>query len=222
MHAGVPVFFKALHGHYLQRLRPYIRLPYVAEKIRVTPRLVLSAILLVGSLPPSSFCLAQGTVDSEYRSKANFLAAFPNFIEWPAEAFPSERAPLVLCVFGNFSFGTALAELTRGASIRGRKVEVRWQHKEQELRSCQILFVSRSEEKRYGQILKTIQGASVLTVGETPNFLANGGVIEFVVEETKLQFEVNLGAAQDARLRISSNMLALARHVVTRIEAAKT
>lgn len=216
------MFFKALHSFSQARSRLYVRLPRFDKSYRNGLRIGLASILFAGLLPSSSFCFTQGAIDSEYRSKANFLAAFPNFIEWPAEAFPSESAPLVLCVFGNFSFGTALTELTRGASIRGRKVEVRWQHKEQELRSCQILFVSRSEEKRYGRILKTIQGASVLTVGETPNFLANGGVIEFVVEEAKLQFEVNLGAAQDARLRISSNMLALARHVVTKIEAAKT
>jgi len=90
------------------------------------------------------------------------------------------------------------------------------------LRSCHILFVSRSEASRYGKILKTIEGASVLTVGETSNFLASGGAIDFLFQEDRLQFEVSVGAASDAHLRISSNMLALARHVITRTEAAKS
>ncbi|MGB7468501.1 MAG: YfiR family protein, partial [Candidatus Acidiferrum sp.] len=114
-----------------------------------------------------------------------------------------------------------LTETTRGASIRGRRVEVRWTRKEQELRACQILFVSRSEDSRYRRIFKAIQGASVLTVGETPDFLASGGAIGFSFEQEKLEFEVNMGAADDAHLRISSNMLALARHVISKIEAAK-
>jgi len=101
-------------------------------------------------------------------------------------------------------------------------VEVRWARKEQDLRACHILFVSRSEGKRYGSIFKSIQGANVLTVGETSDFLASGGAIDFLISEDKLQFEVNMGAASDAHLRISSNMLALARHVITRTEAAKS
>jgi len=157
-----------------------------------------------------------------YQAKASFLAAFPRFVEWPPDAFSAEQSPLLLCVFGDFSFGASLAEATRGTSIRGRRLEVRWAHKEQDLRACHILFVSRSEGNRYGRIFKSIQGANVLTVGETPDFLASGGAIDFLIAEDRLQFEVNIGAASDAHLRISSNMLALARHVITRTEAAKS
>jgi hypothetical protein len=185
-------------------------------------RVATGLALIIGLTLPMSSLKAQEGKDNEYRAKANFLGAFPNFIEWPDEAFSSEKAPLLICVVGDFSFGTSLAELTRGASIRGRRIEVRWAHKEQELRACHILFVNRSETARYTKIFKAIEGASVLTVGETPNFLTDGGAIDFVVEKNKLQFEVNMGAAEDAHLRISSNMLALARHVVTRLMAAKS
>jgi hypothetical protein len=159
---------------------------------------------------------------NEYQAKASFLAAFPRFVEWPPAAFSAEQSPLLLCVLGDFSFGTSLAEATQRTSIRGRRVEVRWAPKKQDLRACHILFVSRSEGKRYGSIFKSIQGANVLTVGETSDFLASGGAIDFLIAEDKLQFEVNIGAASDAHLRISSNMLALARHVITRTEAAKS
>jgi YfiR/HmsC-like len=189
----------------------------MAGRARGLGQLVLAAVLLI---TPST--RAQDTGGAEYRAKATFLAAFPNFVEWPANAFPSEEAPLLICVYGHFSFGTSLAEMTRGASIRGRRVEVKWTRKEQELRTCQILFVSQSEENQYGKIFKAIQGASVLTVGETPDFLGSGGAIDFSFEQDKLQFEVNIGAANDAHLRISSNMLALARHVISKIEAAKS
>lgn len=190
----------------------------LARVILAASALVLftSALLL---LPAAS---AQEKRIEEYRAKANFLAAFPNFIEWPSNVFSSPDAPLVICVFGSFSFGTTLAETTRGAVNRGRHIEIRWAHREQDLRTCHIVFVSRSEEKHYGRIFKAIQGTSVLTVGETPDFLARGGAINFLFEADKLQFEVNIAAANDAHLRISSNMLALAKHVVTRAEAAKT
>jgi uncharacterized protein DUF4154 len=181
------------------------------------------SLVLIAVIAPAlpSFGAPEEHVD-EYSAKATFLAAFPNFVEWPSDAFPSERAPLLLCVFGDFSFGTSLAERTRGTLIHGRRVEVRWARKEKDLRTCQILFVSRSEAKRYERVFKAVEGASVLTVGETPDFLPSGGAIDFLVAEDRLQFEVNVRAATDAHLRISANMLALARHVITRTESTKS
>jgi len=185
-------------------------------------RAAIALVLLTCMLLPSPTSRAQERSANEYRTKANFLAAFPNFIEWPSKAFPSEQAPLLICVFGDFSFGTSLAEMTQTASIRGRRVEVRWDQMQQELRACHILFVSRSEAKRYGRIFKLLDGASVLTVGETPGFLGSGGAIAFPLEGDRLQFDINKSAADDVHLRISSNMLALARRVVVRTEAAKS
>ena len=190
----------------------------LSRLVRAIDALILAAALL---LPVPSPAVQQASPE-EYREKANFLVVFPKFIEWPAEAFRSSQAPLLICVFGDFSFGTSLAELTRGALIRGRQVEIRWVRNEQALRTCHILFVSRSEGKRYAKIFKAILGASVLTVGETPDFMARGGAIDFLIEEDRLRFAVNIGAANNAHLRISSSMLALAHHVVTKMEAAKS
>jgi YfiR/HmsC-like len=100
---------------------------------------------------------AQQLTTAEYRSKANFLAAFPSFVDWPESAFASTQAPYLICVRGDFSFGTSLAELARGASSHGRRVEVRWVHKDQELRTCHIVFVSRSESKRHAKLLQDHQ-----------------------------------------------------------------
>jgi hypothetical protein len=166
-------------------------------------------------------CSQQSTV-AEYRSKANFLATFPSFVDWPDAVFPAEHSPLVICVRGDFSFGTFLAQLARNSSAHGRREEVRWVHQDQELRNCQIAFISRSEAKRYAKVLQTVEGTGALTVGETPDFLAAGGIISFTVENEALQFEVNLLAADSARLKISSRLLALAKRIVHKTEAAKS
>lgn len=160
---------------------------------------------------------AQGANPSEYRFKATFLANFKNFVEWPVEAFSSDQAPLIICVVGDFSFGPSLAEMTRNVSLHGRRVDVRWVRREteEELRACHVLFVSRSELKQYGRVLNLVRGTSVLTVGETPDFLANGGIITFSLQQNALQFDVNLAAANEAHLKISSRMLLLAQHVLS-------
>jgi len=165
--------------------------------------------------------VAQESTAQQYKNKATFLAAFPSFVEWPESAFPSTESPFVICVRGDFSFGTSLAELARGKSPHGRRVEVRWVHKDQDLRSCQIAFISRSELKRYAKLLQALEGAWVLTVGETDDFLMAGGAISLSSGPEALQFEVNLAATEAAHLKISSRLLALARRVMSRTEAAK-
>jgi YfiR/HmsC-like len=174
--------------------------------------------LLWPSLPLS----AQNTAPLEYRAKANYLTNFPSFVEWPAEALPPGKAPFLLCVFGEFPFGTFLAEITGGTTVHNRSVEIRWVGKPQELSSCQILFISHSEQKRYSQALDAVLDHVVLSVGETPEFLDAGGILNFSTQQGTLQFDVNLEAADKAHLKVSSRLLALARHVVNRSEPAKS
>jgi hypothetical protein len=178
--------------------------------------MALSLLLLA---PPFQ---AQTSPSPEYHAKAHFLSKFPMFIEWPENALPAGHAPFLICVFGDFSFGTSLAEKTHGTAIHERRVEIRWVRKHRELKSCQILFVSRSEQKRYGHVLEAVRGQGVLTVGETAEFLDAGGIVSFAMQHEMLQFDVNLDGASKARLKISSHMLALARRVVTTAEPAKT
>src|SRR5260370_42004974 len=146
----------------------------------------------IALLTYSFFLAAQSSPSPEYRTKAHFLATFPNFIDWPDTAFASSQSSILLCVRGDFAFGTSLAELTRGVSVHGRSVEVRWVRKDEDLRSCHIVFVSHSEAKRYAKLLESLDGTSVLTVGETPDFLAAGAAVPFSVQSDALQFEVDL------------------------------
>ena len=176
----------------------------------------LSFLLASLSLP------AQDTATAEYRAKANYLANFPSFVEWPAEVWPQGKTSFLVCVFGEFSFGTSLAEISRGATAHDRRIEIRWVRKPQELSACQVLFVSCSEQKSYTQVLDPVRGQTVLTVGETPGFLDAGGILSFSGQQGTIQFDVNLEAANKAHLKISSRLLALARHVLNQTEAAKS
>jgi hypothetical protein len=195
---------------------------YLGRSTRsVSLRVALACIAMRLLLLPAP-SLPQATVSAEYRSEANALSNFPNFVEWPAETFLSPQAPFLVCVYGSFSFGTVLSELTRAETVRGKRVDVRWVRKDKELRNCQILFVSRSEQKHYAKILAAMHGAPVLTVGETPDFNESGGIVEFQYEHDSLLFEVNLAAANEAHLKISSRFLSLARRIVNTTEAAKS
>jgi hypothetical protein len=189
---------------------------------RLLTRVLLRVAVALSLLSASPPLPAQNSNALEYRAMANYLANFPSFVEWPQEALASDKAPFLICVFGAFPFGTSLAEITRDTMVHDRRVEVRWIRKHEELSSCQILFVSRSEQKKYRQSLDAVRDRTVFTVGETPEFLGAGGILSFSSQQGTIGFDVNLEAANKAHLRISSRLLALARHVVNQKEAAKS
>jgi YfiR/HmsC-like len=181
------------------------------------------AILLVFAIAITSpfFAVAQEYVPDQSRTKAAFLATFPNFVDWPDGAFSTPNAPLVACVLGDFRFGTTLAEVSRDSTPHGRRISVRWIKNDEQIHGCHILFVSSSELSRYAKVLALVQGTSTFTVGETANFLAAGGMLSVSVENEVVQFEVNLGSAREAHFHVSSRLLALAHRVVEPTESTK-
>ena len=175
--------------------------------------------------------LAPGAVDaqietkSEYRVKAWYLANFSKFVEWPEKAFRSPDAPFVIGVVGGYFLGPSLFQAIAKQTARGRKIEVRWEmgkKTDEELRECQILFISGQDRKRLAQILGALQGASVLVVGEADGFLQAGGMINFVLENDKVRFEINSDAAARAGLKLSSQLLATARNILASPAAPKS
>lgn len=157
---------------------------------------------------------AQTPALSESEIKAGFVFNFTKFIEWPADAFAGPESPVVLGVLGDSPITDLLIETAAGKTVNGRAVTIRRFKEGQDLRACQILFLSSSEEKRVPQILEKVKRSSVLTVSETSGFAQAGGMINFVVEGNKVRLEINLDAAGRARLKISAKVIAVA-HLVT-------
>jgi len=149
----------------------------------------------------------------EYQVKAAFLFNFAKFIEWPPDAFQSEKTPITLCVFRYDPFGSALEEVIRGKAINNRELLARRINELPDLKTCQLVFVSDREDKHLSEVSNSVRGASVLVVGEGEGFAERGGTVQFFLENNKLRFAVNVDAAQRARLQVSSKLLALARIV---------
>jgi hypothetical protein len=148
----------------------------------------------------------------EYQVKAAFLFNFTKFVDWPSEAFSDANSPFVITVFGNDPISSSL-EAIKGKVVNNRKLTVRRVKETQDIGKSNVLFVSPSAKKELVHILAALQGQSVLTVGEDAAFTQSGGIINFVNEDNKVRFEVNVSAAERAGLKISSRLLALARVV---------
>lgn len=175
----------------------------VVFKRRGWLRAVLAALLL-----HAGYAAAQSGGFSEYDVKAAFLYNFGKFIEWPDGAFASANAPLLIGVYGDNPFGNRLAIVVRGKTINGHPVVAR-QVSFNELKSCQILFICRSEQKNMKDILAALGGSGVLTVTEEMNS-QSGIMINFIVQDDRIRFEINNTAAEKVGLKISSKLLILA------------
>lgn len=149
----------------------------------------------------------------ETEVKAAFLFQFTRYVEYPASAFESDRAPFVMGVLGKSAIIDALKGAVRGKNVEGRPIVVRQMSLGAELRRCHILFVPESQSHHLPEVLKTLADAPVLTVGESAGFASQGGIIGFFTEQNRLRFEINLEAARRAHLTIGSRLLALARIV---------
>ena len=148
-----------------------------------------------------------------YQVKALFLVNFARYIDWPPQTFASPADPINICVLGRNPFGNTLEQAISGKTVDGRTLAVHQVSESESGRNCQILFVSAVERKRFLAVSKSLRELAVLTVGEEPQFTSEGGVISFKVEDGKIRFEINVEAAAQGHLHISSKLLNLAQIV---------
>ncbi len=172
---------------------------------------LISLLLVYGGCAPAAH--SQSTATTEYDLKLAFLFNFAKFVEWPPDAFPYEKAPITLCVFGTDPFGRALDEIVQGKTANNREFAIRRTMKPEDLRACQIIFISDAERGRLAEVFESLKRSSVLVVGESDGFAQRGGCIQFYLEDNKVRFSINVDAVQRARLTMSSKLLALARIV---------
>ena len=85
-----------------------------------------------------------------------------------------------------------------------------------EVKKCQILFINISNKEQLDQVFKSLEGRSILTVGDSRNFIRQGGMVRFFTENDKIKFQINAEAAKAAGLTISSKLLRLAEIVTSK------
>jgi hypothetical protein len=175
-------------------------------KLSLRLALFFAALLAAGQVP------AQGA--SEVQVKAAYLYQFGGFVEWPPKAFAGPDGVFRIGVLGSDEMAAELERIVATRQIQGRQVAVRRLRAGEPLQGLQVLFVGAGETARLPEILSPANAAPLLVVTESDGALANGGVINFVVADNRVRFDVALPQAERRRLRISSRLLGVARRVV--------
>ena len=168
---------------------------------------VAMTLLLVGAGARS---LAQSANAPDV--KAAFLYHFTKFTEWPSDAL-SASAPFSLCVIGDAKLVKALEVITTRRVAEGHALVVRKIDIDGPVRSCHLLYVSGLDAKRSTRLIEALKGAPVLAVSDLESFATTGGTVNFFLEGGRMRFAVNLEATERARLRLSSQLLSLAKIV---------
>ncbi|MBC8010336.1 MAG: YfiR family protein, partial [Burkholderiales bacterium] len=168
--------------------------------------------LLAFLLALACLCSAAGaraeTISKEYQLKAAFLYNFSKFTQWPEQSFANETSPIVIAVLGPSPFGDELEKIVEARVVNGRPIRVRRIDSATDLASAHIVYVAAGAEPLLGATIHGLPG--VLTVGETADFAARGGIVRFTLVEEKVRFEINQGSAEKAGLKLSGQLLKLA------------
>src|SRR5262249_19222992 len=133
----------------------------------------------------------QGEALDEYQVKAAFLYNFAKFVEWPAQSFKGSSDPISICVLGENPFGASLIDTVEGKAVEGRTFAVRRITEPVQANTCQIVFVASSQRKHFQSEIQELKAPGVLTVGESPGFAAEGGIVNFKLEEGRVRLEIN-------------------------------
>ena len=181
--------------------------PRPVSKRRLAVLALAGALLWLAGLAP-----ARAAQSGERDLKAAFLYNFAKFVEWPAAAFPEPTTPVTLCVLGDDPLGASLEAVVKGEKLNDRRLVVRLLRDPQAIPGCHVLFVS-IEKGRLPEILASLRGSGVLTVGSAADFLERGGMIRLFLEQNRVRFDINLDAAEQSHLTLSSKLLRLARAV---------
>jgi len=173
------------------------------------------ALALIAALAITCSCAYRAAAEAalEYRVKAAFLYNFAKFVTWPDSAFPNPTAPVIFCMVGSDPFGELLESTTKDRKVEGRNIEIRRLPEDGVLAGCHLVFTSELDSARMARVLQQATAAKALAIGESEDFLTRGGMVRLLVEEGKVRFDVSTRATDTVGLKVSSQLLKLAREV---------
>lgn len=170
--------------------------------------IILSTLFLLST---TSLC-AEQVLYNEYDVKAAFIYNFAKFTEWPENARSSQNDFLKLCIIGDNPFGTSLKKL-EGKQVKNKKLLIEHIESVSSIKGCDMLYISKSEEKNLISIVDYANNYNVLTISDQVGFEIKGVVINMFVSEDMIRFNINVDSAKKSGLRISAKLLKLASKV---------
>lgn len=183
-----------------------------ARGLRAANRIIRRALwMLCAAHILTGLTEAHGQVSREYQIKGVLLYNLSQFVEWPSTTFTNDAAPLRIGILGQDPFEGVLDTIVREETAGQRRLVVERYQNVEEIRRCHILFISASEQHRIFTTFSKLANRPILTVGDTDQFIQQGGMVKlYKNEENKIRLQVNLHAVKAAQLTMSAKLLRVA------------
>ena len=165
-------------------------------------------LLLCATASIGSTASGQNNINREYKLKSVYLYKFATYVTFPDTAFQNANSPFVIGILGPDPLGKNLQAIAKIKKIGNREIVVRNYTSADKIKNCHILFISKKvPEAKQVAALKLLGGRNMLLVGETPNFLKDGGVISFEVEHNRIKNNISKSAYEREKLEVSARLL---------------
>lgn len=162
--------------------------------------LPLAALFILSAIQP----LHAKPADREYTIKAGLIIKFLDFIEWPTGEIKKNSNPQYkLCILGENRFGNLF-------SHGKNEIILRVNVDDQEIKSCNIVFITGKNLLQLKKAIKGLKNYSTLIIGESEDYGRLGADINLIQKQNKIKFEINRRSLNKKGLKISSYLLNLA------------
>lgn len=171
---------------------------------------LLQCLTVCAALAPSLNSQAASTAASEDSIRAALVQRLTLFVEWPEWKMDSSHNQFNVCIIGSDPIGPALSQAFHDKSVLQKSVVVTHLQRVDKAQDCHVLYVGPSARRDVEREFAALEQAAVLTVSERADVVHGGQVIGLPRDESRVRIEVNLKAATDSKLTISSRLLRLA------------
>jgi hypothetical protein len=144
--------------------------------------------------------------DPEDELKSAVVLSFLRYSEWPDAG---ARGPIVVGVVGRSSLIPLLQKVLEERPVNSRPVRVKELSPPLDPNCCQLVYVATSKPGEIRQAIAGLRGGHVLTIGQNDRFLESGGMVNLLLVDGHMSFEVSLDAVNGVGVQISSRLLRL-------------
>ncbi len=146
-------------------------------------------------------------VDTNSKMKAIFIMNFTKLIEWPQ---PYREGNFVVGVVGESPLYSELAKMAKTKKVANQSLQIKKFNSISEINKCHILYVSQNKSEDILSVIKMLKQHNTLIITEKQGLVEKGAGINFVVKNNRQKFELNKSNVEKYKLKVSSNLEALA------------
>lgn len=150
--------------------------------------------------------------DLEPVVKAEFIARFTDYIDWPRNAFAADSA-FHFCAVGNGPLIPHIRNLISNIRLKNRPVAYRALADTSGAAGCHLIYFAPDAGNDMDRIIQRLDDAPVLTIGDTPGYGKKGAMINLFLEGTRVRFKINSNAAKANGLQVSAKLLVLGKPI---------